>query len=1127
MKQDIKKPDLIIRGKVLFRLSAALFAAFLFLNSYGLAQNTQGNENLLRYFLENSMLSLSKGNQDSSQLFFDNAYELIKTGKDENLSSIFYLSASSILNMKYLYDSSAKDLERYLIIKFKKKDLKGFDEYYYNLASLYEKDYQLYKAKEKIDSVGLFTSKLDNALLLKKIMLRANIRLKLEMYDSARKDIKSAQKIIKDEKLKNEDLDCQLLLAKIDAKKGNYKAAIEAAKKILVLSQRDNYKRGIAEGYLLLGNLSNAVNEFSLSIDKFYKAGEIFRDINNPEGMADCSFGVGTALSNLNKADTAVINLLSAFKLYNSINCSNKEAITGELLGDLFIKADNGINARDYYDRSLKMYIRNNYLKGVASVYAKLGSLYSLFNLNDESVLMYNNSYKGYIMQNDSLNAAGVLLKAAEGLASCGQAKAAITYFEMAFDIYKKRKAWFDLGNGLMRLGDLYTQINDYDKAILKYGDANGHFNKIKNNLFIANIKFRMGETEFLRKKYPESRKLFLETISLFSKIGDMSLIPTCRLYLSLIELNTSEKPDIILKNLENNISEFKNLENYYGMGLAGYHIAKYYTGIKNYEKAFEFAKKGLEYAENSVYLKYQYFSKLGNYNLVQMLLRSLIASSFELNKKEESFYYANKLNDLNHIGSLQKMNFIPENNKNNIFREEYNNYQLKNNLIDLLNKEKDKKKISAIKEEIKKTDLKIDNIKKEISEIDPAYYELKYPRTSSKTELQKLISGKDIYLEYIVNDDALYSFAITQDNFLASMQKIKKTELLLDQSALLNGIIRFDSTDYFIHSSRKLYKILMEPFSSLLKEKEKVFIIPDKFLTYLPFDCLLTSDVNPDSIKALKMKIYKGLPYLILEHPVFFETSISNGLNSLKRNSSINPPDGFLSFKQPVYLYQQLLSQTDSSELINKQPPFIWYLYEAFKNDSIQTLPLLTASLEEAHAIVTKFEDKPIIEFTDLFATEDNFKRSGYLGKFKNIFLGTYAIINESQPHLSGIVFSEGVPDNREDGYLGMNELLNLKMNSDLTIMSRMLIGSTPGNEGEGFKTINRVFDYAGSKSVLYNLWDARGSAPMFYMLLFERINELKIPRAEAIRETKRDICTTREFPPFFWSSYILYGNP
>jgi len=278
-------------------------------------------------------------------------------------------------------------------------------------------------------------------------------------------------------------------------------------------------------------------------------------------------------------------------------------------------------------------------------------------------------------------------------------------------------------------------------------------------------------------------------------------------------------------------------------------------------------------------------------------------------------------------------------------------------------------------------------------------------------------------------------------------------SKLLLNiQTKYFESIIRFDSVDIFVNNSRNLYKILLKPVEGAFRDKDNIFIVPDRFLRYLTFESLLSSEVPIDSIRKWGIQAYSNLPYLIKKYNICYETSITNALNNFN-NLYQGKSDSLLTFMDMVYLLERSEVKKDSIRDQIVGLPFIWYLNEAFKNSSNMVLPRLMSSLEEQYSIVDNFSHDVVLGYQREQAIEDRIKQSKFIENFKYIYLGTYAIINELNPSLSGIVFAEDTIETKEDGYLNLIEIFNLKLNADLIAISKLIIGqSADPDEPEAF---------------------------------------------------------------------------
>ena len=130
-----------------------------------------------------------------------------------------------------------------------------------------------------------------------------------------------------------------------------------------------------------------------------------------------------------------------------------------------------------------------------------------------------------------------------------------------------------------------------------------------------------------------------------------------------------------------------------------------------------------------------------------------------------------------------------------------------------------------------------------------PNYYEVNYnPQIATIESVQQNLKPNEALLEYFVGDDGVYAFAIAKDTaqvikmdtlseeFIKSFQTIIQPErYMTDESA---------SYQQYINQAHELYQKYVSKPLELLEGKgiNKLYIVPDKSLNYLPFELLLTA---------------------------------------------------------------------------------------------------------------------------------------------------------------------------------------------------------------------------------------------------------------------------------------------
>ncbi len=104
---------------------------------------------------------------------------------------------------------------------------------------------------------------------------------------------------------------------------------------------------------------------------------------------------------------------------------------------------------------------------------------------------------------------------------------------------------------------------------------------------------------------------------------------------------------------------------------------------------------------------------------------------------------------------------------------------------------------------------------------------------------------------------------------------------------------------------------------------------------------------------------------------------------------------------------------------------------------------------------------------------------------EFKFIHIASHGFINSQKPEFSGILFAnDNIDDN--DGILLMNEIFDIKLNSDLIVLSAFETGIKEFRRGEGVLGLTRALLYTGTKNIVISLWQVSDESTVNLMLNF-----------------------------------------
>jgi CHAT domain-containing protein len=384
------------------------------------------------------------------------------------------------------------------------------------------------------------------------------------------------------------------------------------------------------------------------------------------------------------------------------------------------------------------------------------------------------------------------------------------------------------------------------------------------------------------------------------------------------------------------------------------------------------------------------------------------------------------------------------------------------------------------------------------ISKNFPEYYNLGFnTNVLSCDSVKKKLNANEAFIEYVCTTDNIYAFAMTKQT--RKIISIESDSTFQDNLAQYQNSISVNDSksggdhSNFITSASSLYSTLIKPFESIIKNKSLI-IIPDEELYNVPFECLLTKDVDRESK-------FNSLPYLIRESAISYAGSATL-LYGTKSTVTSNT-DKLLAFA-PSYESTGNISDTS----------------EATRSLMKSITPLLG----------TKEEVKNIGEIMggDVYegknATLQNFK-SNYSG-YDILHLAMHTMIDDEDPMNSKLVFGA---DKNSNGVLNTYELYSMKLDAKLAVLSACNTGKGKMLKGEGMLCLARGFLYAGCPSLVMTLWeinDRTGSKLMqnFYTYLSQGKS-----KDEALRLSKLDylsISDDLQANPYYWAGYINFGN-
>ena len=310
---------------------------------------------------------------------------------------------------------------------------------------------------------------------------------------------------------------------------------------------------------------------------------------------------------------------------------------------------------------------------------------------------------------------------------------------------------------------------------------------------------------------------------------------------------------------------------------------------------------------------------------------------------------------------------------------------------------------IDNLKDQIFFWEGKLDTLKARLSRVNKNNNLINMDYARVNDIQNNFLEDDQALIEYQLSDQFIYIFMITPNNF--ELIRVENGSSLTEDVLKLRNALLNNQVTFFTESAYTLYRQLIKPLS-LGPTIKKLKIIPDHVLGYLPFEVLLTDQINSED--------YSQLPYLVKKYQCSYDYSSSLSVKNLRKNKTGNKEYEFIGF---------------APEFMNKSVNGSGLLAYA---DTIRgNVVALKGAVEEVLAIQKYFSGSYYTEFE---ATEEKFKN--VIGKSGIIHLATHAIIDDQVPEYSKLMFSQST-NQQEDGYLHAFELNNLEINAELVTLS------------------------------------------------------------------------------------------
>ncbi|MDP3463232.1 MAG: CHAT domain-containing protein [Bacteroidales bacterium] len=855
------------------------------------------------------------------------------------------------------------------------------------------------------------------------------------------------------------------------------------------------FDKDIAHIYQNLGIVHSVKGNFEEAIRYLNLSREIRE--NNPELKEDLwsfYFNYGYFLYSIGESSKSIL----AYKRAEELLIQYQKSNSG-FLANLYINIGNAYYQRGDFEKARVYYAnvinelekkldlthpnlitaRNN----LGFIYFRTGNFKDAQQMFSESLKVVNNpETRVFLLRN--------IAKSKEAL---GEMAAAEEYFIQALN-----ESIDKLGSNHVELSGSYLAAGEFFYRIDRLNVANEMFHKSldilekfypANKTGIGNVKIRIADILVAHNDFHGAEKTYLEAIGGFVATG----------------VESAGNFDIRLKDA------------YFGLADLYRNRFPVNQELIYLEKSLDYYKTGIGFIENLGMNITDESRMLLNQDSRQRMVEA-IAVCYELLQHTGNDYYIDLAFDFSSrskaavLLSSVKRNIalefggVPLNiiSKEVAMREELSVVQK------LLFNEQQKKRPSAA--QLAYLDSRqftlvnqYDSLIEQLSKQYPDYFSLRHNnQVISVSDVQKRLGSNEVLIDYAFQDSYQFLVAVSQTE-----KKLVKLTAVVNAHVLLQDLLLSLKPDFsalsgadltlFADRSHKLFQHLLKPVDSMINNKDLI-IIPDGQLGYLPFEALLSREIDQTARNT-----YSSLPYLLFSNNVSYTYSASIRFNKRETKKTFNGK--VVAF---VPDYSRSGQETDVKGL-------------SISTSSLQELIPLPFAKYEAESVLGQVKGKLL---PGKKASKQNFLDLS--NNYDVLHLAMHTQINDDNPLYSRLIFHPD-RDSVDLFTLSTYELYNLKLDASMVVLSACNTGSGSLQQGEGVMSLTRGFIFAGVPSIVMTTWEVQDEAGAMLMDRFYYHLRLGASKDEALRKSKIEFLSESNLlksHPYFWSSYVLIGD-
>jgi CHAT domain-containing protein/Tfp pilus assembly protein PilF len=907
---------------------------------------------------------------------------------------------------------------------------------------------------------------------------------------------------------------------------GETQKALENYSKALSLLRAMGDRKEEAVALNNIGLVYETLGEAQKALEKYSEALRISRAVGDRSGEAITLTNIGAIYDILGETQKALEKYNEALLILREVGARREEAATLNKIGVVYDSLGEMQKALEKHSEALHIRRAIGDREGEAGTLNNIGQVYQSLGETQKALEKYNEALPIRRVVGDRRGEAITLHNIGVVYRLRGETQRALEKYNDALPIQREVGDRMREATTLASIGAVYQSMGETQKALEKYnealpiskevGDRRGQANTLNS---IGQVYQSLGETQKALEK-------FNEALPISRAVGDRNGEATTLLRIARVEQkrgNLTPARQII----EHAIDLIESLRtNIASQELRASYFASRHEFFESYiDVLMQMSKQDPAAAFDAVALTVSERAR------ARSLLELLTEARADIRQGVDS--------------SLLE--------RERSLRQRLNAKAAAQ--VSLLNRKHTPEQAGSIAEEITSIITEYEELQGKIRASSPRYAALTQPQPLDLSGIQQqALDPQTLLLEYSLGENASYLFVVSQTS-LSSHQLPKRTEIeaaarrvyeLLtapqsqpgDTEAKYQARVKEARANYW-PQAKALSQMLLGPVASQLGQK-RLAIVADGALQFIPFAALPAPSLGRD---AGRNSGAEPQP-LFVEHEIVSLPSASTLATQRRETAGRKPAAKSLAvLADPVFTDDDTRIRRNLAKAVAKEKTgsadsdemdigFIRMTRSGRETGVIGAegaFGRLLSTRREATAISALVPERDRMQALDFEASRTTALRPE-MGDYRIVHFATHGLLNNVHPELSGIVLSlvdEG--GKQQDGFLRLQDIYNLKLPSELVVLSACQTGLGKEIKGEGLIGLTRGFMYAGAPRVVASLWkvDDRATSELMKRFYQGMLGPEVLSPAGALRQAQMSIWKQKQWrAPYYWAAFVLQGE-